>query len=153
MAYSLSMYQAISIVVFIALKMKEARYEFLTTKHISEILCIARPTAVKILQSLNAAGLIVTKEGAKGGILLARPVEQITLYDIFEALEGGRPLFRMGMNFQPDQCGKEEVEDWMDGRIQLMVQRVDQSLNDAEEAMKKSLREKTIAQVIEDIWF
>lgn len=147
MAYSLSMYQAISIVVFIALKMKESRYEFLTTKHISEILGIARPTAVKILQSLNASGIIVTKEGAKGGILLAKPLEEITLYDIFAALEGDRPLFKTGINVTLDEC---EVSAW-EGRMKTMTDRVDKSLQDAEEAMKSSLRSKTIAQIIEDI--
>lgn len=35
--------------------------------------------------------------------------------------------------------------------MKTMTDRVDKSLQDAEEAMKSSLRSKTIAQIIEDI--
>jgi FeS assembly SUF system regulator len=46
------------------------------------------PTAQKLMQQLAAAGLLVGHRGAGGGYALARPVGDITLADIVEAVEG-----------------------------------------------------------------
>ena len=46
------------------------------------------PTAQKLMQQLSAAGLLVGHRGAGGGYALARPVGDITLADIVEAVEG-----------------------------------------------------------------
>ena len=46
------------------------------------------PTAQKLMQQLAAAGLLVGHRGAGGGYALARPVAEITLADIVEAVEG-----------------------------------------------------------------
>lgn len=137
MAYSLAMYQAISIIIFIASKMEECKYEFLTTRTISEKLGISAPTAVKILNNLNAAGITITKEGAKGGILLAKSPEEITLLDIFLILEQDRPLFKTGLNFK---IHGQEVE--------ALKERVKGCLVDAEKAMKNSLEKITIKDII-----
>lgn len=137
MAYSLAMYQAISIIMLIAAKMKECKYEFLTTKVISEDLGIPVPTAVKILNSLTAAGVTLAKEGAKGGILLAKSPSEITLLEIFILLEHERPLFKTGLNFN---IHGEEVD--------ILKNRVQISLDDAEKAMKKSLEKVTIEDLM-----
>lgn len=137
MAYSLAMYQAISIIMLIASKMEECKCEFLTTKAISEKLGISAPTAVKILNSLNAVGVTLTKEGAKGGILLAKSPSEITLLDIFLILEQDRPLFKTGLNFKI--YGEE---------IDVLKERVQGCLVDAEKAMKKSLEKITIKDLM-----
>lgn len=46
------------------------------------------PTAQKLMQQLAAGGLLVGQRGAGGGYALARPVSQISLADIVEAVEG-----------------------------------------------------------------
>jgi FeS assembly SUF system regulator len=46
------------------------------------------PTAQKLMQQLAAHGLLVGQRGAGGGYALARAVEQISLADIVEAVEG-----------------------------------------------------------------
>jgi len=46
------------------------------------------PTAQKIMQQLAAHGLLVGQRGAGGGYALARPVGEISLADIVEAMEG-----------------------------------------------------------------
>ena len=46
------------------------------------------PTAQKIMQQLAAHGLLVGQRGAGGGYALARPVSEISLADIVEAIEG-----------------------------------------------------------------
>lgn len=42
----------------------------------------------KILQSLGEAGLVKTARGVGGGVALARPAREISLYDIVVAIEG-----------------------------------------------------------------
>jgi len=42
----------------------------------------------KVFQRLSRAGLVNSMRGPKGGFALARPAEEITLLDIFTAIEG-----------------------------------------------------------------
>jgi len=129
MAYSVSISQAISIIVYIAVKMKECKFEFLTTKAISEKLNIALPTAVKILNSLTIAGLTMTREGAKGGVLLAKLPSEITLLDIFLAIEHERPLFKTKFDFNIE--GEN---------VSILKEKISNCLVDAEAEMKNSLK-------------
>lgn len=46
------------------------------------------PTAQKLMQQLAAHGLLIGQRGAGGGYALARPVGEISLADIVEAIEG-----------------------------------------------------------------
>lgn len=48
----------------------------------------------KHLQLLAAAGLVTSHRGRKGGYRLARPANDISLWDIMVAVEGGAPAFR-----------------------------------------------------------
>jgi Rrf2 family protein len=43
----------------------------------------------KIIQDLMRGGLIKSMQGASGGYTLARSPEQISFYDVIEAIEGG----------------------------------------------------------------
>ena len=49
---------------------------------------IPLPTVGRLLKGLNAASLLVSHRGAKGGYSLARPSDQITVADVVAALEG-----------------------------------------------------------------
>ena len=60
----------------------------LTATELSDDTGVPLPTAQKVMQRLAAAGLLVGQRGAGGGYALARPVEQISLADIVEAVEG-----------------------------------------------------------------
>ncbi|MDF2609025.1 MAG: putative transcriptional regulator [Lachnospiraceae bacterium] len=137
MAYSISISQAISIAVYVAVKMKECNYKFLTTKAISEKLNIAIPTAVKILNNLTVAGLIMTREGAKGGVLLSKSPNEITLLDIFLAIEHERPLFKTKFDFN---ISGENVTS--------LVNTIANCLEDSENEMKNSLKRTTIEDLI-----
>ena len=56
----------------------------------------------QIILQLKAAGIVEVSRG-KGGIVLSRPLEDVTLYDFYEAVESvkGR-LFRFHENPNPD---------------------------------------------------
>ncbi len=42
----------------------------------------------KTIQMLSRAGLVVTQRGVQGGVRLGRPLTEITIADVIEAMEG-----------------------------------------------------------------
>lgn len=137
MTYSLAFSQAIITVLYIADKVQQGIYDFVPTQELSDSLNIAKPSAVKILQNLNRAGIIETREGAKGGVRLAMDPSEITILDIFNAIEYNRSLFKTTLRFRV--TGKKPEQ----GR-----QAVSEVLTSAEEAMKANLKETTIADLL-----
>jgi Rrf2 family protein len=135
-SYPLTLTQAIGMVVYVAVKVEEGFTDFLSTREVAAALGIAGPTASKIVHGLVRANLIETREGAKGGIRLARPADRITLLDVFQAIEQGRALFRT------------DVAHAIDGERPAVIQRrVGRRLQDAEDAMKASLSAVTIKEL------
>lgn len=49
---------------------------------------IPKSFAAKILQKLVRAGIVSSFQGVRGGFQLARPAEEITLYDVIRVIEG-----------------------------------------------------------------
>ena len=60
----------------------------LSATDLSQDTGVPLPTAQKLMQQLAAGGLLVGQRGAGGGYALARPVSEISLADIVEAVEG-----------------------------------------------------------------
>ncbi len=60
----------------------------LSTKRIAEYDAVPYQFARGIQHELAEAGLITTKRGVHGGSTLARPADEISLYDIVEAMQG-----------------------------------------------------------------
>jgi len=60
----------------------------LSATELSDDTGVPLPTAQKLMQRLAAHGLLVGQRGAGGGYALARPVNEISLADIVEAVEG-----------------------------------------------------------------
>ena len=60
----------------------------LSATELAEETGVPLPTAQKLMQRLAAAGLLTGTRGAGGGYALARPVTDISLADIVEAVEG-----------------------------------------------------------------
>ena len=67
-------------------------------KLISESLGFSYSTTVKIIDKLKSENLIITKEGINGGISVVRSLSEITMLDIFEAIEKNNPLFKIQYN-------------------------------------------------------
>src|SRR5882724_10996856 len=93
MAYSLAFSQSVYIVLLIAAKVQQGQFDFVPTQRISDALNIPPSTVGAILRRLHHARLIETREGANGGIRLAKPPGEITVLDVFMAVEQGRALF------------------------------------------------------------
>jgi Rrf2 family protein len=135
LAYSTEFSRAISIALYVNLKMEEFGYEYVSTRMIAEHLKIPAPTVVRILKSLNDAGITTAKEGSKGGVLLSAPMTKITLLDIFLAIEPGH-LFKTEINFMLENP-----------RVDVLRTIVTNCLQDAEDAMKKSLAQTTLTDI------
>ncbi|MGI6207926.1 MAG: RrF2 family transcriptional regulator [Anaerolineae bacterium] len=49
------------------------------------------PTTAKVLRRLSLAGILVSLRGPKGGFMLARSPQDLTVYDVVQALDGHSP--------------------------------------------------------------
>lgn len=58
------------------------------TSQIAEEQEIPLSFLAKIIAQLSVAGLLQTMRGARGGVALARPPEEISLLDVVEAIDG-----------------------------------------------------------------
>lgn len=67
----------------------------------------------QILGELKTAKLVVSRRGVQGGFLLARAPEQITLFDIVQAVEGD--LLELSGNFG-GKSGRKMKQIWNDVR-------------------------------------
>jgi len=98
MSYSLSFSQSLIIVVFVASKIEQKAFEFISTQQIADKLNIPPSTSSVILRRLKKAGLIEAREGVNGGVRLAKLPEQITVLDIFDAVEQSGTMFPTNIN-------------------------------------------------------
>ncbi len=70
----------------------------------------------QILGELRDGGLIISKRGIQGGYALARPPEQISLYDIMKVVDG--ELIEFSGNFE-GRTGRRMKEIWTELRAGL----------------------------------
>lgn len=140
MSYSLSFSKAILVVIFVSDKIRQQQFDFLSTASIAKVLNIPKPTLVKILQGLTAEGILETKEGKYGGIRLRKDPAEITILDVFQAIEKGKPLF----NTSFDILGKGQRPDKAQEAIRELFEKTEYN-------MKAELGSKTIAQILEEM--
>jgi Rrf2 family protein len=76
----------------------------------------------KIVSQLSVAGLLQTSRGARGGVSLARPPEQISMLEVVEAIDGPILLNECvspnGVCVFGDDCPMKPV--WCDSQAQLV---------------------------------
>lgn len=94
---------------------------------------ITKPYLAKIINQLVCQGLVASKRGREGGVVLARPANQISLLEIVEAFEGGnwsRACF-FGLESCPSKRACPAHAMWAEMRGQI----------------ETSLRQTTLAEV------
>jgi Rrf2 family protein len=144
LSYSLAFSQSLYIVVFVASKIQQKKYEFISTQLIADRLGIPPSTSSVILRRLKKAGLIEAREGVNGGVRLAKLPEQITVLDIFNAVEQSDGMFQTNINFAVGGHSTDE-------RSALVQRTVLGVLDHAENQMKQSLQEVTIKDLMQGI--
>ncbi len=140
MSYSLSFSKAILVIVFIADKMRQGQHEFLSTASISQLLNIPKPTLVQIFKNLTGAGIIQTREGKHGGIRLLKEPNRISLLDIFQAIEQGKPLFNGSFDIMATGKRPEKAQEIV---LELF--------KETQANMEQTLAAKTIGQILEEM--
>jgi Rrf2 family protein len=94
----------------------------------------------RLLKTLIDAGLVRTKEGSQGGSELALPADQITLLDVYRALDEGE-VFALHRNPPNPEC--------VVGRSIVGV--LEDVIDDAQTAMERELAQVTIAQLLQRV--
>lgn len=81
-----------------------ARHEPGTVLHTGDIAAaqhIPGPRLAKVVHDLARADLVRTQRGHQGGVMLARPADDITVRDVYEAVEGPILLCRCRQRIEP----------------------------------------------------
>ena len=137
MSLSTAFPHAILAMMYVTDKVQQGRLEYVPIQQVSSELNIPPSTMGLIIRSLNRAGLVETREGAKGGIRHARSPETITVYDIFRAIEQERPIFQTQL--QPRVTGSKPTN---------AQQAIVTVLHDAEQALLGRLRQTSLADLL-----
>lgn len=82
-----------------------ARESVFSSRDLSERVRVPLPMVSKVLKSLSRGGLLVSRRGARGGYVLARPAEEISIADVMQATEGSVALTEC--LDQPGDCIQE----------------------------------------------
>ena len=95
----------------------------------------------RVLADLRRAGLVETRRGVGGGVVLARPAARITLRSVWEALEAREQLFARHPSGPNPHCPV--------GRC--VADYLEELYGEAEAALKASLGKVTLAQLQRDV--
>jgi Rrf2 family protein len=75
-----------------------------SAREIAEQYDIPVELLAKVLQSLARRSLVTSHQGTRGGYRLARPVQQISVADIIQAIDG--PLTVTACSTEDENCGQ-----------------------------------------------
>lgn len=108
--------------------------QLMSSKLISQRHEIPEDFLHKTIQILSRAGLVVTQRGVQGGVRLARPLEEITIADVIEAMEGPIALnICLSPGYKCDKAGSCQVRKVLAG---------------AQAAMLQELKKKSLADIV-----
>lgn len=108
--------------------------QLVSSKVISQRHDIPEEFLHKTVQMLSRAGLVVTQRGVQGGVRLGRPLTDITVADVIEAMEG--PV-AINVCLSPGyHCPN------------MGICKVREVLNNAQNAMLMELNKQSLAEII-----
>lgn len=112
--------------------------QYLPIRQISDELNISFHFLTKILQMLTQRNIMSSYRGPNGGILLAKPADQISIFDIIEAIDGLK-LFKECILGLPE-CNNAKPcplhEKWADVREELKNTFLTSNLSDLTKQIK-----------------
>ncbi len=112
----------------------------LTSEELARMLGTNPVLVRRTLAGLRERDLVSSEKGHGGGWHLARPLDAITLYDVYEAL-GAPELFAIGHRRTPSPCQVEKA----------VHTALDRTLAEAEALVFAQLREVTLAVLSEEL--
>lgn len=105
---------------------------------------VPAPYMAKQMQALSKAGIVRTSRGKTGGYALARPANEITLWDVTRALNGPEPLFQCTEIRQQGPCAARREDCKRPCHIA-------KAFAEAEQAWRSALQGVTIADIAMDV--
>ncbi|MFU8864284.1 MAG: Rrf2 family transcriptional regulator [Rhodobacterales bacterium] len=110
-----------------------------TSDQIAKMISTNPVVVRRMMAGLRDLGIVTSEKGHGGGWQLARPLQEITLRDVYEAV-GAPPLFNIGPQAEPADC---LVEKAVDARLEL-------TLRDAEERLLDQFAKTTVEDLAKD---
>lgn len=97
------------------------------SSELSEELKIPKTYILKVTKKLESAGIVKSYQGVMGGIDVQKEAEEITLWDVINAIEGTRIINKC---FNEDEsCERKNSEDYSVQKVYTFLQRaVDERL-------------------------
>ena len=77
-----------------------------STKEIATSLSVSEAHLAKVMQRLGKVGLVRSVRGPKGGFLLGKKPEEISLLEVYESIDG--PLGKSNCLFGTPVCGNQK---------------------------------------------
>lgn len=74
--------------VVVLIYMSDRQDDLLTAPDISQATGLSAPTVAKILKNLSRSDLLQSQRGAHGGYRLLKPLQQISVADVIQIMEG-----------------------------------------------------------------
>lgn len=81
--------------------------DYVSTQEIASVAEIPYAHFAKTIAQLKRAGLVLTSRGKSGGILLARPADEITVLDVVLAIDGPSTLRDCPLFLAQCDCTRE----------------------------------------------
>jgi Rrf2 family protein len=114
-----------------------------TTKELAEFQDISADFIAKIFTRLQKARLVFSSEGVKGGFRLAKPADEITVWDVVAAVDGDKPIFDCRNIRSKCLMFKGKPPAWATGEV-CSIHAI---MLEAEATMRKTLKSRSLADI------
>ena len=119
----------------------------LSSRDLADFQGISPSFVAKVFPKLEKAGIVTASEGIKGGYLLAKQPQDITVLDVVDAIEGRKPLFDCQEIRSRCAVYRERPPSWATKGV-CAIHAV---MLRAEKAMRDSLASQTLADIAGDL--
>jgi len=103
----------------------------------------------KVYAKLSKSGIVKSVPGVKGGYALARSAEEITFWDVVDAIEGSEPFFQCAEIRQKNiLLDKDNLPDTY-AKCPCLIKVV---MLEAEDEMRKYLSNKTLSWLYDEVY-
>jgi Rrf2 family protein len=106
-----------------------------TAQRLSEITAVPRPYLAKVMQELVRAGLVNSRRGLHGGFELARSPNDMTIWDVVEAVEPFQRIRQCPLGISAHSRGLCPLH---------------RRLDEAMESVEQRFRATTLAELLQD---
>lgn len=110
-----------------------------TSEQISKMISTNPVVVRRMMGGLRDRGIVTSEKGHGGGWKLSRPLAEVSLRDVYEAVSAP-PLFNIGPNAEPSEC---LVEKAVDAQLEA-------SLSDAEARLMAQFSQISVEALAQD---